>query len=273
MTSRELINKYGILANKSLGQNFLHRDDIIDLIADSAAGVTDCALEIGAGLGVLSRALCDRFSAVTTVEIDRSLKEVTEFSLKDVKNHTMVYADFLRVDFNSLTSEPVTVVGNLPYYITGDILKKLFKNHERIKRAVVMVQKEAAEKLVAAPRDKQYRAISVMAQHFCNISTVCDVTPDCFIPAPHVDSRVIIMDFKENIPDSRDFSVFVTNLFNARRKKLTAVFKDTAQKQKAEQILKSLGFSGSARCEELNPSELYKLYFEIFGADSCIFAP
>ncbi len=266
MTSRELINKYGILANKSLGQNFLHRDDIIDMIADASAGVTDGALEIGAGLGVLSSALCDRFKSVTTVEIDKSLKEVTEFSLKDAKNHTMVYADFLRVDFNSLTSEPVTVVGNLPYYITGDILKKLFKNRDKIKRAVVMVQKEAAEKLVAPPRDKQYRAISVMAQHLCDIKTVCDVTPDCFIPAPHVDSRVIVMDFKENIPDSREFFEFVTNLFNARRKKLTAVFKNAEQKQKAEKILSALGFSASARCEELSPSELYKLYCEIFGA-------
>ena len=265
MTTRELINKYGILANKSLGQNFLHRDDIIDLIADASAGVTDSVVEVGAGLGVLSRALCDRFENVTTVEIDKSLKEVTEFSLKDAKNHTMVYADFLRVDFDALAKEPVTVVGNLPYYITGDILKKLFKNCDKIKRAVVMVQKEAAEKLVASPRDKQYRSISVMAQHLCEIKTVCDVSPDCFIPAPHVDSRVIVMDFKENLPDSREFFQFVTNLFNARRKKLTAVFKDGAQKQKAEEILENLGFSASARCEELDPAQLYKLYFEIFN--------
>ena len=264
MTSRELINKYGILANKSLGQNFLHRDDIIDMIADASAGVTDNAIEVGAGLGVLSRALCDRFKTVTTVEIDKSLKEVTEFSLKDATNHTMVYGDFLRVDFDSLVNEPVTVVGNLPYYITGDILKKLFKNCDKIKRAVVMVQKEAAEKLVAEPRDKQYRAISVMAQHLCDINTVCDVSPDCFIPAPHVDSRVIVMDFKENLPDSREFFEFVTKLFNARRKKLTAVFKDSAQKQKAEQTLKNLGFSASARCEELDPMELFSLYREIF---------
>ncbi len=265
MTSRELINKYGILANKSLGQNFLHRDDIIDMIATASAGVTDGAIEVGAGLGVLSRALCDKFKTVTTVEIDKSLKEVTEFSLKGAENHTMVYADFLRVDLSSLTDEPVTVVGNLPYYITGDILKKLFKNSDKIKRAVVMVQKEAAEKLVASPRDKQYRAISVMAQHLCDIETVCDVSPDCFIPAPHVDSRVIVMNFKEDLPDSRAFFELVTKLFNARRKKLTAVFKDGAQKQKAESVLKNLGFSAAARCEELSPDELFKLYCEIFG--------
>ena len=263
MTTRELIDKFGILANKSLGQNFLHRDDIIDAIADAAVGDTDGCVEVGAGLGVLSSALCKRFKKVTTVEIDRSLKEVTEFTLKDAKNHTMVYADFLRVDFNTLADAPVTVVGNLPYYITGDILKKLFKNYKKIKRAVVMIQKEAADKLMASPRDKQYRAISVMAQHLCDISVVCNVSPDCFIPAPHVDSTVICLDFKQNIPDPADFFAFVTRTFNARRKKLTSVF-DKEQKQTAQQILSRLGFLESARCEELSPEQLFVLYSGIY---------
>ena len=264
MTSRELIDKYNILANKSLGQNFLHRDDIIADIADAAVGKTDDVIEIGAGLGVLTRALCERFLHVTTVEIDKSLKDVTEASLSGITNHTMVYGDFLRVDLASLAPNPVTVVGNLPYYITGDILKKLFKNHSCISRAVVMIQKEAADKLVATPRDKQYRAISVMAQHLCRVTPLFDVTPDCFIPAPHVVSTVVLLEFYENTPDPHAFFEFVTRVFNARRKKLTAVFKDAAQKQKAEQFLKTLGFSPSVRGEELSPDDLYKLYFEIF---------
>lgn len=264
MTSRELIDKYNILANKSLGQNFLHRDDIISDIANAAAGKTDSVIEIGAGLGVLTRALCERFDKVTTVEIDKHLKDVTAQSLSGITNHTMVYADFLRVDFASLAPNPVTVVGNLPYYITGDILKKLFKNHSRISRAVVMIQKEAADKLIAPPRDKQYRAISVMAQHLCRVTPLFDVTPDCFIPAPHVVSTVVLLEFYENTPDPRGFFEFVTRVFNARRKKLTAVFANAAQKQKAEETLKSLGFLPSVRGEELSPDELYKLYFEIF---------
>lgn len=264
MTSRELIDKYNILANKSLGQNFLHRDDIIADIADAAVGKTDNAVEIGAGLGVLTRALCERFDKVTTVEIDKSLKDVTAHSLSGVTNHTMVYGDFLRVDLGSLAPHPVTVVGNLPYYITGDILKKLFKNHVHISRAVVMIQKEAADKLTAVPRDKQYRAISVMAQHLCRVIPLFDVTPDCFIPAPHVVSTVVLLEFYEGTPDPHGFFEFVTRVFNARRKKLTAVFKDAAQKQMAEQFLKNHGFSASARGEELSPDTLYKLYFEIF---------
>lgn len=261
MTTRELIDKFNILANKSLGQNFLHRDDIISDIADAALGKTDACVEVGAGLGVLSAALCARFKKVTTVEIDRSLSDVTAFTLKDKSNHKMVYGDFLRVDFASLCDAPVTVVGNLPYYITGDILKKLFKNHKNIKRAVVMIQKEAAEKLMAPPRDKQYRAISVMAQHLCDISVVCNVSPDCFIPAPHVDSTVICLDFKEGISDTADFFAFVTRVFSARRKKLTSVF-DKDKKPLTENVLSELGFSTSARCEELSPRELYTLYLK-----------
>ncbi len=263
MTTRELIEKFNILANKSLGQNFLHRDDIIETIADSAKGKTDACIEIGAGLGVLSSALCGCFKSVTTVEIDRSLKDVTAFTLQNKTNHKMVYADFLRVDFDSLCDAPVTVVGNLPYYITGDILKKLFKNHKNVVRAVVMVQKEAADKLMAPPRDKQYRAISVMAQHLCDISTVCDVSPDCFIPAPHVYSAVICLDFKRDIDDPKEFFNFVTRAFNARRKKLTSIF-EKDRKQKATDELAALGFSESARCEELSPSQLYTLYLKTY---------
>ena len=263
MTTRELIEKFGILANKSLGQNFLHRDDIIAQIADSAVGKTDSCVEVGAGLGVLSAALCERFKTVTTVEIDRSLSDVTAFTLKDKPNHKMVYGDFLRVDFKSLVTEPVTVVGNLPYYITGDILKKLFKNYSDIKRAVVMIQKEAADKLMAPPRDKQYRAISVMAQYLCDIWVVCDVSPDCFIPAPHVDSTVICLDFKEGVKNPQEFFVFVNRVFSARRKKLKSVF-DKDKKQTAENVLSELGFSESARCEELSPDDLYALYLKTY---------
>lgn len=267
MTTRELIQKFNISANKSLGQNFLHRDDIIEQIADASVGKTDACIEVGAGLGVLTRELCQRFKTVTTVEIDKSLKDVTDFSLSGVKNHTMHYADFLKTDLLALANEQkITVVGNLPYYITADILKRLFKCANIIERAVVMVQKEAAEKLMAGAGQKNYRAISVMAQHLCNISLVCEVSPDCFIPAPHVFSSVVQLDFKNDInhTDTAEFFLFVNRVFSARRKKLTATL-SAEQKPRAIKTLNNLGFLESARAEQLTPAQLYSVFCAIIG--------
>lgn len=92
---------------------------------------------------------------------------------------------------------PVTVVGNLPYNITGQIITKLIKNHMLFDKAVIMIQREAAQKLCAEPSQDGYRAISVLAQYFAQITPLFDVTPDCFIPAPHVTSTVVLMEFKK----------------------------------------------------------------------------
>ena len=148
----QLLKRHGIQANKSLGQNFLHKTDIIENIAKNAAG-SDCVLEIGAGPGVLSKHLCGSFKKVVTIEIDRSLEPVTREVLEGCKNHTMVYADFLKINLNNIINKyldlpPVTVVGNLPYNITGQIITKLIKNHALFDKAVIMIQKEAAQKVV-----------------------------------------------------------------------------------------------------------------------------
>lgn len=259
--TKTLIEKYGIRANKSLGQNFLHRTDIINSIADAAKG-TDTALEIGAGLGVLTKALCDRFSKVITVEIDRSLEKVTADSLNGVTNHTMVYADFLRLDLDTLPQEDITVVGNLPYNITGEIISKLLKNRSRFKRAVIMIQKEAAEKLASPVGQRSYRAISVLTQFYADITPLCDVSPDSFVPAPNVWSRVLILDFKDKEYDS-GFSEFVYRVFSQRRKQLMSVIKDPDKKHKLKTYLETHGYSDTVRAEEIDADSLYELYSEI----------
>lgn len=264
--TRYLIEKYGIRANKNFGQNFLCKEDIIELIADSAKG-TDEAVEIGIGLGVLTKSLCDRFKKVTTIEIDRSLSEVTNETLKDVTNHTLIYQNFLKTDLKDFAKKPITIVGNLPYNITGEIITKLLKNHSVIEKAVIMVQKEAAQKLAAGPADENYRAISVLTNYFCDIETVCDVSPDSFIPPPHVTSRVITLKFKKDLPipadKEKDFHIFVHNIFSKRRKLLTAAF-DKDKKEKVRNALVSLGFSDKIRGEQLTFSDLAKLYILTF---------
>lgn len=258
--TRELIEKFGIRASKSLGQNFLHRDDILDAIADAAADGADSVLEIGAGLAVLTKILCERADKVATVEIDRTLERVHEYVLRDTDNHTMVYGDFLRVPLEkpmSMLCGKVNAAGNLPYNITGEIVMRLIKNRRLFENAVVMIQKEAAEKL-AAKSGKQYRAISVLTQYFAEIDTLFDVSPDCFIPAPHVVSRVIRLKFRKSTAiDGREseFSAFVHTLFSQRRKQLGSVLKNAPLDEKTRTL----------RAENLSPDEMAELFLLING--------
>ena len=265
---KELLEKHNIRTNKSLGQNFLYKKDIIENIAEYASG-GKYALEIGAGPGVLSRELCKRFEKVATVEIDRGLAPVTEEILGGCANHTMIYADFLKTDIQEiirrcLGEPPVTVVGNLPYNITGDIITKLIKNHSFFDRAVIMIQKEAAQKLSAAPSDGCYRAISVLTQYFCDVIPLFDVSPDCFIPAPHVTSSVISMNFKSRLLLPREkesgFIAFIHRVFSQRRKLITSVFQSADEKEKVRNALKALGFPEKSRGEQLTPAELAEMY-------------
>jgi 16S rRNA (adenine1518-N6/adenine1519-N6)-dimethyltransferase len=209
---------------------------------------------------VLTKKLCARSQKVATVEIDRSLEKVSEYVLKDTDNHTMIYGDFLRVPLEkplSLLCGKVNAAGNLPYNITGEIIMRLIKNRQCFENAVVMIQKEAAQKL-AAKDGKQYRAISVITQYFAEIETLFDVSPDCFIPAPHVDSRVIRLKFKKNTAldgMESEFSSFVHTLFSQRRKQLGSVLKNAP----IDKNLRTL------RAENLSPEQLADLFLLING--------
>lgn len=269
---KALLEKHKIRTNKSLGQNFLHKTDIIENIACFASGGR-YALEIGAGPGVLSHELCGRFEKVATVEIDKSLAPVTSEALSGCKNHTMIYADFLKTDIGDIISRhlgnpPVTAVGNLPYNITGQIITKLIKNHSLFDRAVIMVQKEAAQKLCASPSDDGYRAVSVLTQYFCDIKPLFDVSPDSFIPAPHVTSTVLLMEFKNDLtlPEDKEsgFFEFIHRIFSQRRKLLTSVFQKTCEKERLKEILAHMGFSEKTRGEQLAPSELAAVYKSLY---------
>lgn len=257
----ELLDRHGFRTAKALGQNFLHRQDVIERIADAAGG-GEQALEIGAGPGLLSRALCARFRRVVTVEIDRTLAPVCEEVLRGCDNHELIYGDFLKTDAGALSGGvPFTVAGNLPYNITGGIVTKLIRDRAYWENAVIMVQKEAAEKLCAPPGRGQYRAISVITQFFCDAEPLFDVPPDCFIPAPHVTSRVLRLTVKKNAPSGGEadgFFAFVNRVFSQRRKLLTSVI----QKEKTVNALKKLGKPEKTRGEELSPDELFFVYCE-----------
>jgi len=265
---KELLKKYNIRTNKSIGQNFLHKTDIIENIANSAAG-QKYVLEIGAGPALLTSALCKRFEKAVTVEIDRSLEPLTREVLSGCKNHTMIYADFLKVRLSQLVKdsfndEMVTVAGNLPYNITGEIVLKLLKNHTLFDKAVIMIQKEAAQKLAAGPSDPNYRAISVLTQYFCEVQPLFDVSPDCFVPAPHVMSSVICLKFKNTLPllskYDGEYISFIHRVFSHRRKQLSWIFQSSERKEQAFSLIESMKFPPNVRGEQLDCDQLVKLF-------------
>ena len=186
-----------------------------------------------------------------------------------VGSQTGDYADFLKINLNNIINKyldlpPVTVVGNLPYNITGQIITKLIKNHALFDKAVIMIQKEAAQKLCAAPSQDGYRAISVLTQYFTNVTPLFDVTPDCFIPPPHVTSSVILMKFKESLPlaaiHEGEFISFIHKIFCQRRKLITSVFQTPCEKDKLRRILNNLELSEKTRGEQLDHSQLSEIF-------------
>ncbi len=191
----DILTRYGLSANKALGQNFLIDNNTAELIVN-AAGITPDALaiEVGPGLGALTRLLSERAESVVAVELDRGIAAY----LNDAFTHanvTVVHADILRVDLKRITERfadrDIYVVSNLPYYITADTIFTILHSGIPWRRMTLMVQDEVADRLRAKPGDGNYGAISVGLQFSCDVTYVHRVPPTVFYPQPKVHSAVI----------------------------------------------------------------------------------
>ena len=186
---------FGFDFSKGLGQNFLTNPDVLDSIAAAACG-TEGVLEIGPGFGVLTKKLAQSFEKVVTVELDKSLLPVLDYTLSDFDNVKIINADFMKLDLNDVLknefdSKKISVAANLPYYITTPIITSLIEGRYSIDNIVVMVQKEVAERFCADPGTKEYGAISVLCRYYTVPEIICTV-PSCdFYPSPKVDSAVV----------------------------------------------------------------------------------
>lgn len=264
-----LLRQYGLHTNKNLGQNFLKDPSVLESIASAAlpwgaGGI----LEIGAGVGSLTALLCDHSRRVVTVEIDRSLQPLLEGQIT-ADHHSFLWKDILECDYSALAGEyfegePFTVVGNLPYYITTEILSALL-SAPLWNCAVLMVQKEVAERLICAPGSKEYRALSVLTQAFCEGELLFEVPPHCFQPAPHVTSAVLRLVPKTcPVEDPAGFARFVRSAFLARRKMFaSAPAVQQALKMNKEslcKLLRSVELPENARGETFTPAQFIALY-------------
>lgn len=272
-TVRRLMASYGIAFRHEFGQNFLTDPNVIDEIADAAYPTEDCTiLEIGPGIGTLTRALCERYRRVIALEIDRNLMPVLEETLADFDNVTVVNADVMKTNLSELLAPafaegPVAVCANLPYYITSPILMKLLESDLPFFGVTVMVQKEFADRLCAAPGGKEYGAITVSAAYRGSAEKICAVPADRFLPAPKVDSAVVRLrlygENKPVVPRSEElFFRTVRAAFGQRRKTLAnalATGFPELDKQTLVGLLERLDLPADIRGERLSVAQFAAL--------------
>ena len=254
---------------KQLGQNFLNDSFVIEAIADAAAGAGDTVLEIGPGLGVVTEQLAQRAEKVWAVEIDDDLIPILRTRLFAHKNVEIIHSDIIKTDINKiLEGAPNSrkIVGNLPYYITTPILMKLIEDNVNCDAIVVMVQKEVAQKIMAAPGSSDYGVLGSILQYYCSVETVIEAPSECFDPRPKVDSEVIKLTPKRSFADSEKYTAFVKACFTQRRKTAAnglAGYKGLT-KEDVSAALASLGHPASLRAETLSPEQFEELRKELF---------
>jgi 16S rRNA (adenine1518-N6/adenine1519-N6)-dimethyltransferase len=272
--TKEIIQKYGIVLKKSLGQNFLIDQNILQKIVTAAdLDLTKGALEIGPGIGALTQHLAERAGTVVAVEIDQRLIPILEDTLAPYANATVVHGDVLEVDLKQLFKrrfgevERVSVVANLPYYVTTPIIMKLLEEKLPLEHIVVMIQKEVAERMAAPPGGKDYGSLSIAVQYYCEPELVTIVPRTVFVPQPGVDSAVIRLKVREKPPvevaDEEFFFEVVQASFTQRRKtifnNLASRFFTKETKSELEPILRGCDIEPSRRGETLSIVEYARL--------------
>ncbi|MFO7798667.1 16S rRNA (adenine(1518)-N(6)/adenine(1519)-N(6))-dimethyltransferase RsmA [Rhodohalobacter sp.] len=240
---------------KSLGQHFLKDPNMIQKIVDSIpAQKRDRIVEIGPGAGAITGLILQAYDDVVAVEIDQRMVEHLSEEFPDLK---IVNEDILKSDWSQFVSadKPVHVVGNLPYYITSQILFKVLEYRKHITSALLMMQKEVAERIVAEPRSKEYGILSVQTQLMSSPEILFDVPPGVFSPPPNVNSAVLKLTFDK--PDllcsDKNLKTVVRMAFNQRRKKLSNALK------RLDMELPEDEFDFNLRAEALKPDMYEKL--------------
>lgn len=254
-----ILKKYGLRANKKLGQNFLINEEIINEIVEKAdVQKNDVIIEIGPGLGSLTAKLLENAKKVIAIELDPNMSKILKerFSLYD--NFELIENDVLKVNLQAIISEyeSVKVVANLPYYITTPIIMKLLEDKLKLKSITVMVQKEVGERFCAKPNSKEYGAITISINYYTKPEIIIDVPKDNFEPMPEVDSCVIKLDVR-NVPpvelkNEKDFFNLIKAGFSQRRKTINNSLASMGiSKEKIKNVLEKLGIDSKLRAENL----------------------
>ena len=263
----ELVKKYNFKFTKSLGQNFLVDQSVPRDIVDGAdVGPEDLVIEIGPGVGTLTAQLLKIAKRVVAIELDDTLIPILTEELGGYSNFSLIHNDALKVNFDEIIGDEksVKLVANLPYYVTTPIIVKLLKEKHKFKSLTIMIQKEVAERMNAEPGNKDYGALTLLVQYYCNTKIVRKVPPACFIPRPKVDSIVIRLDKldepKVKVDNEKLFFDIIRNSFNMRRKTLWNGVKSIGPaKEKLEEAFEKAGVDPKRRGETLTIQEFATL--------------
>ena len=267
---REILDNYGFKFSKSLGQNFLIDGNIVRKICqDGDITKEDYVLEIGPGIGTLTEELALNAKKVVAVELDQKLLPILEETLVDYDNVEIVHGDILRVDIKGLIEEklgggPIKVVANLPYYVTTPIIAKLIEEDFNIESIIVMIQKEVADRIVAGPGNKQYGSLSVFVNFYTEPEILIGVPKTVFMPQPKVDSAVIKLKLKKNLPQvNREvFFKVVKSAFGKRRKTILNSLSSQElglEKEIIREVLETVGIPLEERAENLKIEDFIKI--------------
>lgn len=268
--TKKIMKHYNISANKKLGQNFLIADDVVEKIIEAAEiSEEDLIIEIGPGLGTLTKLLLENAGKVICIELDERMLKILQDRFALYQNFEVIHEDILNINLKELIEKnkienikKVKVVANLPYYITTPIIMKLLEEKLEIESITVMVQKEVADRLVAIPGEKETGAITYTIAYYTNAKKVVNVENTSFIPAPEVNSAVIKLDVlnKPKIEVKNEGKLFklIKTAFSQKRKTLLNALTNSnlyGTKEEIEEVLKSLNIDLKIRGEKLSLEE------------------
>ena len=268
---KELFERHGFSFTKSLGQNFLVNPAVCPKIAELGGARPEvCALEIGTGVGVLTKELAKRCKKVIAVEIDTTLKPILEETLADYDNVEIVFADVMETDLAALLAEKApgmetVVCANLPYYITSPVIMRVLESRLPVSSMTVMVQKEAADRICAKPGTRDCGAISCAVSYYSDPKLLFKVGRGSFMPSPNVDSAVIRLDVKPDQGRSPELERLMFRIirssFSQRRKQIANPLSGELHisKQELSELMMSCGIKAAARAEELTLDDFLRL--------------
>ena len=273
--TRFIMKKYNIRANKNLGQNFLINEEVVkNIVGCSNIEKEDLVIEIGPGLGTLTKYLLEKAGKVICIELDTKMLQILEDRFSLYNNFELINNDVLKVDLKNIIKKEkeegkiknVKIVANLPYYITTPIIMKLLEEELELESITVMIHKEVADRLIATPGEKNTGAITYSVYYYADSEAIMEVPNSSFIPEPEVTSKVIKLNIRKEPAvkpkDKEKMFKIIKYAFMQKRKTLlnsltnNGVFKNKTQ---GTEILNSLGIKENVRPEELTLEQFEKI--------------